>query len=385
MNNKKILVLSYSPLHRDPRVRRQIFALQGEYEITAAGLTNPEIDGVEFIRIGAEEKIKGLLPRWITVHIEIWMRRFGFYNYFYWKSGRLYDYLKLLRKKYDLIIANDDRALPMAFSLPGKHKILADMHEYFLDYYVKENKEKRESLQQAETSWRCLRYLPKADAVTTVCEGLAQKYKKEVCQRDISVIKNVAPFYDLEPTPIGEKIRIIHHGSGAFARNIHNLILVMDRVDERYELDLMLLADKSSEYYRILEDMAAMRENVKLIPPVATEDIVSFTHNYDIGLYLLKPVNFNQEQALPNKLFEFIQARLAVIIGPSVEMASVVNKYQCGRIAEDFNPITCASLLNSLTNEDIVEMKKQAGVAAKQENFEQDGKKLTALIESTLH
>ncbi|MCI5160925.1 MAG: hypothetical protein D3917_02665 [Candidatus Electrothrix sp. AX5] len=366
-------------MHRDPRVRRQLFALRDEFQVTAAGLTDPEIEEVQFVKIGAVAQ-KRFVPKWINIHINIWARRFRFYNYPFWKSGKFYDYIKLCWKRYDFIIANDELTLPLVFMLPGRHKIMVDMHEYFPDYYA--YRKDQCGFLQEEITQRCLKYLPKADVVTTVCEGLAQRYKNEICHRDIHVIKNVAPFYDLDPALIKNKVRIIYHGSDAPIRNVHTHILAMDEADDRYYLDLMLVHAGDMDYRDKLEEMAKVRENVTIIPPVSTEEIIPFTHAYDIGLFLLKPMNTNYEFALPNKLFEFIQARLAVIIGPSVEMAKIVNKYQCGRVAENFNSTTCAALLNSLTNEDIFQMKKQSSVAAVQENFEQERGKLLSLIKS---
>ena len=52
--------------------------------------------------------------------------------------------------------------------------------------------------------------------------------------------------------------------------------------------------------------------------------MLEFANQYDVGVFLL-PASFpNQVHVLPNKLFDYIQARLAVAIGPSHEMAEVV-------------------------------------------------------------
>ena len=55
-------------------------------------------------------------------------------------------------------------------------------------------------------------------------------------------------------------------------------------------------------------------------------ELPRMANDYDVGLYLLPPTNFNQRYALPNKFFEFIQGRLAIAIGPSPEMAKLVER-----------------------------------------------------------
>ena len=65
-------------------------------------------------------------------------------------------------------------------------------------------------------------------------------------------------------------------------------------------------------------------------------------------------LKFNKDiEKLPNKYFEFIQARLAVAIWPSPEMAKVTEKHQLGWITRERSIDEMASLLNCLTREEI--------------------------------
>jgi hypothetical protein len=52
----------------------------------------------------------------------------------------------------------------------------------------------------------------------------------------------------------------------------------------------------------------------------------------------IPPTSFNYANALPNKLFQYIQARLAVITGPIPEVARIVNDYGIGWVTRDFSP-----------------------------------------------
>src|SRR5690606_4933944 len=94
-------------------------------------------------------------------------------------------------------------------------------------------------------------------------------------------------------------------------------------------------------------------------------EVVNFIHEYDIGVFLLPPVNFNYANTLPNKLFEYIQARLAVAVGPTPEMAAIVRKYGNGIVAEDFEPTSLARELNKLTGSSIAELKQRSSAAAR--------------------
>jgi hypothetical protein len=100
-----------------------------------------------------------------------------------------------------------------------------------------------------------------------------------------------------------------------------------------------------------------------------------------VGLFLLPPVNFNYRFALPNKFFEFIQARLAVAIGPSTEMARIVEEHSLGVIADSFRPDGLANALEQLTDESIRGYKLAADRAARQLNYEAAGRVLLHEIE----
>jgi hypothetical protein len=90
----------------------------------------------------------------------------------------------------------------------------------------------------------------------------------------------------------------------------------------------------------------------------------AFLNQFDLGVFLLEPVNFNYRLALPNKLFEFIQARLGVAIGPSPEMARVVESTGCGVVAPDFRPASLAACLARLGEGEINALKARADAAA---------------------
>ena len=87
-------------------------------------------------------------------------------------------------------------------------------------------------------------------------------------------------------------------------------------------------------------------------------------NSYDIGLYILPPTNINNKYPLPNKLFEFIQSRLAVAIGPSPEMARIVKKYNLGVVSEEFTSQSLAKTIKSLEIKDLITYKKYTNIAA---------------------
>ena len=104
-----------------------------------------------------------------------------------------------------------------------------------------------------------------------------------------------------------------------------------------------------------------------------------------MGIFLLPPVNFNYENTLPNKLFDFIQARLGVAIGPTPEMAEIVNNYKIGVVSENFTPQSLAEKLVTLTQADIETFKHNANRAAADLNAEVNAEKIKTMISGILN
>jgi hypothetical protein len=158
------------------------------------------------------------------------------------------------------------------------------------------------------------------------------------------------------------------------------MIEVIARSDTRFCLDFMLMPDAGG-YLDELKALAVKRapDRIAFRPPVAPTEIAHTINAYDIGLFLIPPVNFSYQMTLPNKFFEFIMAGLAVAIGPSPAMAAITGQYDLGVVANSFVPEDLARRLNALSAAGIDAMKRHALTAAKEINAETEMTKLLAI------
>jgi hypothetical protein len=161
------------------------------------------------------------------------------------------------------------------------------------------------------------------------------------------------------------------------------MLKMMDYLDNSFTLDLMLLPT-SPTYLKKLKCMAKDKDKIKFLKPVPTQEVVNCINKYDIGVYILEENSFNNKYALPNKFFDFIQARLALAIGPSPEMAKIVRQYDCGIIAKDFEPESMAKELSRLTRDKIDYYKNQSDKAAHELSSERNRQKLENLVAELL-
>ena len=360
-NNKKhILIIAFSNAERDPRVHRQIKFLSNNFKVSVVAFTPSYIENVDFFPVSYFKA---------SSYIQKFRRALSLLfgkGEAYAKRYALEEKQAVLNKHFDLVICNDAEPLPLAFELAKGTPVLFEAHEFYPRQF--EQALKWRVFFKKYLTRLCQTYIPRCAGVTTVCQGLAEEYKRVFGVLPL-VVRSIPPAQDLAPQlPKADLVRLVHHGGANPARRIELMLELMNLLDERFTLDLMLVGE--GQYYEKLRKLALSTPRVSWLEPVPMPEIASRINGYDLGIYILPPANFNSEYALPNKFFEFIQARLGIAIGPSPEMARLVQQYDLGVVAQDFTPQALASKLNALTMEDIMRFKQNAHKAAEELNAE---------------
>ena len=210
--------------------------------------------------------------------------------------------------------------------------------------------------------WLCSRYLPSAASVTSVSQGIADEYLKDY-GTPTEVVTNAAPYVQGTVKPVGEKVRLIHSAAGQRYRKLENFIEAMKDAPEWLTLDMIVMPNEP-DYVAELKALAAAVPAITFRDPVPYRDLVATLGEYDVSVVFLPPTNFNLKNALPNKFFEAVQARIGLIVGPSPAMVGLVREYGLGAITEDFSAESLRKTLLSLTPAAITEWKRAADAAA---------------------
>jgi glycosyltransferase involved in cell wall biosynthesis len=240
-------------------------------------------------------------------------------------------------------------------------------------------------LSQPLSRWLVTEHAPDADAMITVAQGIATRYAADL-GRPVGVVMNAPAYRALAFRPTdAERIRIVHHGAAMRARRLERLIDTVALCEERFSLELMLVPTDPGhiDQLRAYADTHA-QGRVTFRDPVMPAEIVRTIHETDVGLALIPPRDFSYLHCLPNKLFDFIMAGLAVVTGPSPEMARIVRTFSCGVVAPTFEPADLAAEINALTPEAIDRMKQASLEAAGKLNAETEMNKLRALYRELL-
>jgi hypothetical protein len=219
--------------------------------------------------------------------------------------------------------------------------------------------------------------------MSSVCDGIAREYEKFFAFPSgfVTVITNAPAYQEMLRPSGGGQIQLIHHGGAIKARKIELMIKMMQYLDpKKYELTFMLVPTQE-KYYSYLVNSARRHKNIQFIEPVETIKIAQTINRFDIGIFLLQESGFNYTHALPNKFFEYIQARLAIAIGPSIEMANLVRQYNLGVCSKNFSPKALAKAIMALSPEDIMHYKNNADKHARELSAENNILKIRKIVD----
>ena len=354
----RLLILSFSPIVSDARVLKQVTLFASQYEVTTCGY-GPAPEGVvEHVRIPDE------LVYWRGDKIATILRLFS-------PTYRRQEVVRwvadaLCGRTFDAVLADDVETVPLALALGPTGGVHADLHEYAPRQ--KEDVRRWKWFVAPYMRWLCSRHVTRASSVTTVCSGLADEYAREFGIR-AEVVTNAAPYQELapSPTPTDGPLRVVHSGAAMPDRHLEVLIDAMAQVQRDVEFDLYL-ARNNPDYIEQLREHAARRApgRVRIMDPVPYADLPATLSGYDIGFYSIPPVSFNHLHSLPNKFFDFVQARLAVVVSPSPEMAQLVTKHGLGVVAPGFDAASLAGAIDGLDPAQVDAAKQNAHRAARE-------------------
>ncbi len=357
-----LLILSLSPLRRDPRVLKQIDLFKTRYNVITCGYGSSPDGVAEHIQINDQ------LVGWPRDPQRLALRR---YTDVYWSIGGVAEAFRLLRgRHFDAVLANDLNTVPLAVSLGSTHGVHADLHEFGPKEHF--DKPAWRVLVAPYMRWICRTYLGKAASVTTVSKGIARQYEADFGVK-ADVVTNAAPYVDKAPRKTPDTMRLIHSAGGQRYRKIEDIIEAFRDAPQHLELDLIVMPNEP-DYVAELKRLASEIPQVRFRDPVPYDKLVDTVAEYDVAIAYLPPTNFNLAQALPNKFFEAVQARTALIIGPSPAMEELLQRHGLGVAASSFSTQSLREVLLGLTPERVDDWKQNAHQAARELSSEYQNK-----------
>jgi len=374
---KTLLVVSTTRMCDDVRIKRHIARLSERFQVISVGYgTHPEYS-VHHIQI---PDLLPYLPISLSVLPFHLLRR-------YRKTSQRVQAIAFITKAikdlvFDVALLNDVQTLPVMEVI--YKPVVVDMHEY-APLEMEDDWRFRFLLMRYYT-FLCKEYLPLASRVVTVSPGLARKYQSEF-GIDVEIVLNARTEVEsisLSDKSSNEMIRLVHTGLAASGRHLEWMIEAVGDVPG-VSLDLYLVeAPRQSRTLKSLKKLATKYENCSIKPPVPSSELPSVISKYDAGLVFIAPSNFSLRHCMPNKLFDCIQARRPVIVGPSPDMADFVKKHDIGFVCPTFAVDELRKTIMGLNRAELDGKSESLERTAVSINEESEGLKLRDIILSVM-
>jgi len=363
----KVCLLSVSVIADDPRVRRSGDALAtAGHEVSAVGLgggSSPlptwPIATVE--RPRSRVALGLMAARLLAVDVAPPLAARAFWSF----TAHRQMLERALAVGADVYHANDWDTLPVAVRAARQTgaRVVYDSHELAVE-------------ESDRPAWRLLfpRYIRRlegesigrASAVITVAEGIADalQHQYHLPVRP-TVVRNTPPYVATSYRPPGNEISVLYQGLLNPDKGVDRLIRSVRLW--RPEFRLVIRGFGAPRYEAHLRQLASGPEGSDRIvfePAVPMTELVSAASTADVGIHPLPAVNRQTRFALPNKLFEYAMAGLALCVSGAPEMRGVVERYDLGTTFADAEPETIAGTVNSLLPDSIARYKQNALRAA---------------------
>ncbi len=273
-----------------------------------------------------------------------------------------------------LIVANDWITLPVAAEAARMSNAIYvyDSHEFATEEYA-ERLDWR-LFQQPLVRTIEARHIPGAAAVTSVSPGISQALRDTYALRaPVITLRNMPRYEESAFRPSGARIRVLYHGVVGPGRGLEEAIASLPGWPD--DFDLTIRGPGTAAYIDGLAALArdaGCADRVVLEPPVPANLLVREARGFDIGLMALPGHSEHNAFALPNKVFEYLMAGLALCVSDLPEMARVVRETGSGVLCGAGDRDAIAASLQGLSKASIDDMKRHALEAAKALHFEAD-------------
>jgi glycosyltransferase involved in cell wall biosynthesis len=290
--------------------------------------------GADVSLVGREQKnSKPLTPRNYRTHrMKLFFEKgFIFYAFF---NLRLFLFL-VSRPKIDILVANDLDTLPANFlvSKLRRAKLVYDSHEYFTE--VPELIGRK----NVRNFWLNIEkfLIPKLKYAYTVSKPIADIYN---CNYGVDFevihnypVRNKKTSDFLLPFEKSDNKILIYQGAVNVGRGLELLIDVAGGMEK---VKFIIAGD--GDIRKSLENIVKekrLEDKVFIIGKIPFDRLHDLTRQADAGVSLEEDLGLNYRFAMPNKLFDYIQAGIPVLVSSLPEMKKVVEKYRIGIIAEE--------------------------------------------------
>lgn len=325
---KKIITSAFSNLYTDQRIEKVCKTLSDNgYSIDLIG--NDWGGNEKMERPYSFSRIKLKSKSLKTAYFE-----------FNWK---LYKELKKKADKNTILHANDIDALLPNFLIAKKLNIplVFDSHEIFTEMPAIQNR-------LSQKVWRLLErsLVPKMKFMMTESQSYAEWFQEKY-RVDAVVVRNIPrKIFSAPEIPNNNPKIILYQGAINQSRGIDKVILAMHNIKNAV---LKIAGDGPlKKTYEQLVISEKLQNKVFFLGKLKPENLREVTKTADLGFSLEENNGVSYYYSLPNKVCDYIQSRVPLVMINFPEMQRIKDKFDIGEVVTDHDPETIEKAMNRM-------------------------------------
>lgn len=384
MPKPSALVMTYAYPDEENRLKTQIEELlRMGLEVHTLGFGKERLDGVSrHFELPKSQDLIGLL-RVALIHLALPIKK-----RFHPLRAPKRNLKELENQSYDLVIAHDLELLPLLLA-PGIRP--ASLEKSIKQVDLHELHELRPVMTGfAHFFWNLLRFRirpyhdwlmlllrsPDLDLATVVNKSIGDWYVTNKYLQSFTEIMNAAVYQKVSfESRESESLNFIYHGRYSKSRGLEKLVEASLSIRMEDQLHFMLTGRKS-ELENFKSFALAKNPSLKFHESVPMERVSTEIKKFDAEIIFFEPVSKNLQFTLPNKFFEAIQGRLAIVSGPSPEIVRFTEQSGCGVATSGWKVEELSSLIAGLDRPTIEVMRKASHELSAKLNAATEAEKL---------
>jgi glycosyltransferase involved in cell wall biosynthesis len=357
----RLLVLTPAELSRDARARRAVAAaLERGYDVVGlsgqiSGEPAAPLEEIPVRRVGTKVRIN---PHWFgegrghegrarrELRTLFRLARLLARAVRLWREGRRLG-------RFDVIHANDLDTLPAGFLLARRSggRLVYDAHELYSDFEAP----------QPVLAPRLILLLEgalarRADAVVTVSDAVAAELRERLALRATPVVVHNAPART-DVRSVGGRngpLRAIYQGGLGPGRGLDDLVAAARAEGVQLAIRIRMVEPDALR--------STVDDRVRVLDPVTPDQAVAALANFDVGVIFDRPQSRNSDLSVPNKLFEYLMAGLAVVVPRLETLGELVERERVGLAYDPTDPDGLVEALERLAadRDALGEMRRRA-------------------------
>lgn len=259
----------------------------------------------------------------------------------------------------DVVHAHDVAALPFgAFAARyAQAPLIFDAHELYDQVGGTSRKDEANRRMVTHT---IARFARDVSGLVTINDSFAEYYAKHYGELPAAVVvANATSAPPMRPYDgrlhdaagvARDRRLILYQGGFSHRRNLVELVTTADHLDDRWALVFMGWGPLEGALGEARARLStAGRDRVRVLDRVPHAELMRWTSGATLGVIPYGNCNLNHWFCTPNKLWEFPQARVPVLVSPFPELRARVERFGHGWLLSDpFDPVRMAHLVNGL-------------------------------------